>query len=267
MNLREEINKLKDEGYSQQNAQARICQDIILDTIAKCHLSQNITIKGGVVMRNISNDVRRATVDLDFDFIKKSISNDSIKLFVNQLNTVSNITITIIGKIEELKQQDYKGKRVHISISDGYGISLTSKMDIGIHKDLDITQEEYCFDICFHDDGASLLMNSKEQILVEKLKSILKHDITSTRFKDIFDICYLSDKASDEKLKLCIKRYIFEDKTLDINTKTDIVTRMERILNNKLFISNIKTSKKNWLDLSLEEVLQKDLEFIRNLNV
>ena len=101
MNLREEINKLKDEGYSQQNAQARICQDIILDTIAKCHLSQNITIKGGVVMRNISNDVRRATVDLDFDFIKKSISNDSIKLFVNQLNTVSKITITIIGKIEE----------------------------------------------------------------------------------------------------------------------------------------------------------------------
>lgn len=267
MNLREEINKLKDEGYSQQNAQARICQDIILDTIAKCHLSQNITIKGGVVMRNISNDVRRATVDLDFDFIKKSISNDSIKLFVNQLNTVSNITITIIGKIEELKQQDYKGKRVHISISDGNGIALTSKMDIGIHKDLDITQEEYCFDICFHDDGANLLMNSKEQILVEKLKSILKHDIASTRFKDIFDICYLSDKAADEKLKLCIKRYIFEDKTLAINTKTDIVTRMERILNNKLFISNIKTSKKNWLDLSLEEVLQKDLEFIRNLNV
>ena len=83
MNLREEINKLKDEGYSQQNAQARICQDIILEAISKCHLNENVTIKGGVVMRNISNDVRRATVDLDFDFIKKSISDDSIKLFVN----------------------------------------------------------------------------------------------------------------------------------------------------------------------------------------
>ena len=67
---------------------------------------------------------RRATVDLDFDFIKKSISDDSIKLFVNQLNTVSDVTITIIGKIEELKQQDYKGKRVHISISDGNGLAL-----------------------------------------------------------------------------------------------------------------------------------------------
>lgn len=177
------------------------------------------------------------------------------------------MTITIIGKIEELKQQDYKGKRVHISISDGNGLALTSKMDIGVHKDLDITQEEYCFDICFQDDGASLLMNSKEQILVEKLKSILRHDIASTRFKDIFDICYLSDKVSDKKLKLCVKRYIFEDKTLEVNTKSDIVSRMERILSNKILIRNIKTSKKNWLDLSLEEVLNKDLEFIRNLKV
>ena len=110
-------------------------------------------------------------------------------------------------------------------------------------------------------------MNSKEQILTEKLKSILRHDIASTRFKDIFDICYLSDKVSNTKLKLCIKRYIFEDKTLGVNTKTDLVSRMERILTNKMFISNIKTSKKNWLDLSLEEVLKKDLDFFRNLKV
>ena len=132
MNLREEINKLKEEGYSQQNAQARICQDIILDSIAKCHLSENITIKGGVVMRNISNDVRRATVDLDFDFIKKSINDDSIKRFVEQLNKASESTISIIGRIEELKQQDYKGKRVHLSIRDDNGLALTSKIDIGL---------------------------------------------------------------------------------------------------------------------------------------
>ena len=169
MNLREEINKLKKEGYSQQNAQARICQDIILEAISKCHLNENVTIKGGVVMRNISNDVRRATVDLDFDFIKKSISDDSIKLFVNQLNTVSDVTITIIGKIEELK--------------------------------------------------------------------------------------------------LCIERYIFEDKTLKVNNKADIVSRIERIFSNKIFIKNIKTSKKNWLDLSLEEVFQKDLKFVKNLKI
>lgn len=63
---------------------------------------------------------------------------------------------------------------------------------------------------------------------------------------------------SDEKLKLCIKRYIFEDKVIKVKSKADIVSRMERILTNKMFISNIKTSKKNWLDLTLDEVLKKD---------
>ena len=36
-------------------------------------LSRNVTIKGGVVMRSKSNNVRRATQDLDIDFIKYSL--------------------------------------------------------------------------------------------------------------------------------------------------------------------------------------------------
>lgn len=44
---------------------------------------------------------------------------------------------------------------------------IESKIDIGVHKDLDIEQKEYCFDICFQDDGASLLMNLKEQIITK----------------------------------------------------------------------------------------------------
>ena len=48
-------------------------------------------------------------------------------------------------------------------------------------------QDEYYFDFNIIDESVSLLINSKEQIIVEKLKSLLKFGITSTRFKDIFD--------------------------------------------------------------------------------
>ena len=41
-------------------------------------------------------------------------------------------------------------------------------MDIGVHKDLDIEQEEYCFDVCFQEDSASVLINSCEQMITEK---------------------------------------------------------------------------------------------------
>ncbi len=45
---------------------------------------------------------------------------------------------------------------------------INVKVDIGVHKDLDIEQEEYCFDICFQEDSASVLINSKEQMITEK---------------------------------------------------------------------------------------------------
>lgn len=46
------------------------------------------------------------------------------------------------------------------------------------------------------------LINSKEQIFVEKLKSLLKFGITSTRFKDIFDFYYLINNENLNKVKL-----------------------------------------------------------------
>ena len=47
-------------------------------------MSKNITIKGGVVMYGLSNDKRRATRDLDLDFIKYSLADESIKLFIGK---------------------------------------------------------------------------------------------------------------------------------------------------------------------------------------
>jgi hypothetical protein len=51
-------------------------------------------------------------------------------------------------------------------------------------------QEEYCFDITYDDEGASLLINSNEQMLSEKLRSLLKFGTFSTRFKDIYELCF-----------------------------------------------------------------------------
>jgi hypothetical protein len=59
---------------------------------------------------------------------------------------------------------------------------------ISIRKQIE--QEEYCFDIACDDEGASLLINSNEQMLSEKLRSLLKFGTFSTRFKDIYELCF-----------------------------------------------------------------------------
>ena len=121
MNLYDEIEKIKASGYSEQNAQSKLGQDIVLKAIADSGMAQNATIKGGVVMRSISGNARRATQDLDLDFIKYSISDKSIRKFVEKLDCIDGLSIKINGKILELNHQDYKGKRIFISVTDTEG--------------------------------------------------------------------------------------------------------------------------------------------------
>ena len=221
MNLYDEIEKIKASGYNEQNAESKLGQDIILKAIADSGMARNTTIKGGVVMRSISGESRRATQDLDLDFIRYSISDDSIRKFTDKLNCIDGLTIKLEGKITELNHQDYKGKRINISISDKEGTSISLKMDLGVHNDLSIEQDEYAFDVGFQNDTISLLINSPAQMLTEKLKSLLRFGSRNTRYKDVFDICYLIDYVRMDQLKDCIKKYIFEDNTLrnvsDIN--------------------------------------------------
>ncbi|WP_462331522.1 nucleotidyl transferase AbiEii/AbiGii toxin family protein, partial [Schwartzia sp. (in: firmicutes)] len=208
--LQDWLVKIEEQGYRGANARARLCQDIVLEAISKGKLSRHVTIKGGVVMRSLTGDIRRATQDMDIDFIRYSLADEAIRKFVKDINVFEDIRIEIVGTIEPLKHQDYQGKCINIRIYDNDGMTIDSKIDLGVHKDLTIQQEEYCFDVCMDDDGASLLINSKEQMLTEKLRSLLKFGPLSTRFKDVFDICYLVDHVNYQALNSCIIHYIFD---------------------------------------------------------
>ena len=259
------IDKAKQTGYNEANAEAKVCQDIILSLISKSNYNRNVTVKGGVVMRSITNNARRATLDMDLDFIKYSLKDESIDKFITELNTDNEFSIKRVGDIEELKQQDYHGKRIHIEITDLDGYILKSKIDLGVHKHFDIEQEEFYFDIGFSDAGVSLLINSKEQMFTEKLRSILKFGALSTRYKDIFDIYYLSKSIDKNKLKICLKTLIYDDGGMKENDIADIAKRVKNTFNNKSYLSKLKTSQKNWLDEDINDVLNGIVVFIETL--
>ena len=74
---------------------------------------------------------------------------------------------------------------------DNYNYVIDTKLDIGVHKLFELEQDNYYFNLDALNDGVSLLINSPEQIFTEKLKSLLKLGIRSTRYKDLFDFYYL----------------------------------------------------------------------------
>lgn len=147
---------------------------------------------------------------------------------------MEGITIRIDGEITELSQQEYNGKRVLVTIED--------------------------------DVGASLLINSKEQIFTEKLKSLLRFGPLSTRYKDIFDLCYLSDHVKSDKLMKCIDTYVFSDSSMRENDMAAILKRIERTFSDKLYRKNIERSVRlNWLGIKVDEDFSKITSFLETL--
>lgn len=268
LNLEKMAEKYRNSGYTEKGADARVCQDIILKAISKSNLSKNVTIKGGVVMRSITGNIRRATEDLDLDFLRYSLDDNAIRDFISKLNCIEDIIIEIKGdKIEPLSQQEYRGKRVYILIKDNNNNIITSKIDLGVHANMKIEQNTYCFDVCMDEEGASLLINSCEQIFAEKLRSLLRFGPLSTRYKDIFDLCYLKDHVNISKLKECIKAYIIDDPSLREMDMNSIRRRVSLTFSNRQFRNYIEhCGDRNWLQIKVDTAFKTIKNFLETIN-
>lgn len=98
MDIYQAVNKYILAGYSEDDAIPKVAQDIVLLKIGNSKYSKSITIKGRVVMHNISKDMRRATRDMDIDFIKYSLEDKSIRNFIKELNNLDDdVKIKITG--------------------------------------------------------------------------------------------------------------------------------------------------------------------------
>ncbi len=269
MNIQELIKEYVNMGYKTPDAIAKVGQDIILLKISKSPYINNVTIKGGVVMHNISKDKRRATKDIDLDFIRYSLEDNQIRKFIDGLGKVNDgIKLEIVNdEIIELRQQDYKGKRLELKIYDDFGNSVVIKLDLGVHKNVDIKQEELVFSLDVLNENVVLLANSKEQIFVEKLKSLLVFGRASTRYKDVLDFYFLINETSLDKGKiyLLINDYIFLNDTLEYYNMNEIYNELKNILSSDRFIKNFNNIKNNWLELPIDVVINSILNFIGSL--
>ena len=268
MNLNTILTNYVSLGYSGANAMAKTCQDIILRQISKSNLNKNITIKGGVVMMAISKDKRRATQDIDLDFIKYSLEDSAIVEFIKKLND-NKVKIEIVQPIQKLHHQDYDGKRVIINISDNHGNTFSTKLDIGIHKETNIEQDELCFDLNADSETVLLLANSMEQICIEKLKSLLRFGIVSTRYKDIFDIYYLLNTHNFDKVRflLYLDKIVLKDNMVDEKTISEVKESLLNVLSNKRFKRMINMARNNWLELPIDTVINNIIDFLSSLEL
>lgn len=256
------------DGLDFQNATARTCRDVVLSLISASGMACHVTVKGGVVMQQISGDKRRATRDLDLDFVRYPMTDEGIRSFVSALCPPgSDVKLEIAGPIDDLKHQDYHGKRVHLRMTDDSGVSFEAKLDLGVHDKLSLEQQELWFDAALQDEGIALLANSKEQICAEKLRSLMRIGAASTRFKDVFDVYYLLciDGVDAAALDRAMHVLVYDADDMRENSLQDARKRLARVLNDRRFRRNLTNARNNWLGADVDEVVFNILECIGRL--
>ena len=107
--IRELMEAIRNEGYSGPAVGARVFQDLVLEAIASGPYSENITIKGGVLMRELSQSARRATMDIDMDFMRFPLTDEGILRFIDSLNVLEGISFKSLAKSRNLNSRTTKG--------------------------------------------------------------------------------------------------------------------------------------------------------------
>lgn len=265
MDFRIMAESLKAAGYPPRKADAKIAHDIVLKAIDEAGFHDKVTIKGGVVMSGITDAVRRATIDMDFDFLEYSLGDDSIRRFVERLDRAAGCEIRIDGEVQELRQSEYKGKRIRLILTDDAGHSVKTKVDIGVHGNKSIEQVDFRFKVISDEGGVVLLVNPNEQIFTEKLKSLLRLGVVSTRYKDVYDMFYLCSRVDADVLRDYLRMGIFEDEGMIENDVAGVSRRLERIFSNKTFLKRMANPDYAWLDEPVETIVGALLEFFRRL--
>ena len=249
--LKEQVSELQVRGYSAVLASAKVVHDVVLLAISRSGFKANGTLKGGVVMSALTKDIRRATLDMDIDFVHHPITDIGVKRFVARLaKSIPEVTLSIQGRIMDLRHADYKGKRIFIVVKDdSIPRGIKTKLDIGVHVHGAIKQIDVQFDVPSVEGRTNLQANPVEQMFAEKLLSLLRHGVVANRPKDVFDLYYLSDKVAIRKMKACMKEFIYANKRCRANDKADVLRMLDIIFSARPFLHRLRNAKANWLQI------------------
>ena len=267
MLISEIVNKYINQGHNYRNAQNLAAEEIVLTKIASSPMAEFITLKGGIVMFNLTKSDRRVTQDIDFDFIRYSIDEESIKRFVEKLDLVDDgVSSSIVGNVEKLHQEDYQGVRVHLLLKDKENTKLRLKLDIGVHTYSLIEQNRIMFSFESGNKTVEIKVNPCEQIFSEKLLSLARLGPLSTRYKDIYDLYYLitNGMLDEEKVKEYLNIFFVNSKRKP-NNMNDLVKSLIDTLNNEHFSVEAAKPASKWIDVDYKIAKETIISFMKNI--
>lgn len=165
----------------------------VLERLEKSMYKNNIILKGGVLLSSIIGEDLRTTKDIDATLKSLPLNIDTIKNIFEEILSIDlddNVHFEIVN-IKDIRLDDeYGGFRINVK---GTFDKIRTNFFIEITVGDIITPREikYKYNSIFENREINIIAYTRETIIAEKFHSIISRNITTTRFKDFYDLYML----------------------------------------------------------------------------
>jgi len=199
-------NKAKASGVSYQQCLQLFFQEEFLRRLSKSKYAENLILKGGLFIYQLTNFESRATIDVDFLLRQFPNAVDNIEKMIEEIintPTGNDFIEMSAGNFEEISpQRKYKGISTQI-IGRIKNVRVPFNIDIGVGDIVVPKAESRKINTQLPDfEVPEIMTYSLESTIAEKFDAILQRYELTGRMKDFYDIYYLARTFDFDGAKL-----------------------------------------------------------------
>lgn len=187
-------------GVSPEMVRRYYILEKVLELISHSKYKDKFVLKGGFLIGSYIGLGKRTTVDMDASVRELNLTKEEISSVFQELfekPTKDGISFTIIN-VKEIREGDfYPGFRLQVGYNVD-GVKDTVKLDISTGDAIIPQAVLHEHKMLFDEENVEIYAYPIEQILGEKLQTILARSTTNTRSRDFYDIYVLSKFHQDE---------------------------------------------------------------------
>jgi predicted nucleotidyltransferase component of viral defense system len=212
MQLKARINnKSKELSVPPQIMLQNYLMECFLERLEKSEYADRFIIKGGVLIASFVGISHRTTMDIDTTVNNLPLDENVITKIISDVCAIENDDDFIFSpdRVEPIREDDkYNGFRVFV-LADYEKMHHTLTLDITAGDSIYPKPRRHEFAKIFETGSISLLSYPLENVLAEKLETILARNITTTRPRDFYDVYVLSadlTRINSKDLKTAMQR-------------------------------------------------------------
>lgn len=181
-----------------QLLQRRYVMERFLERIAESEYSQNLVLKGGMLVTSMLDVGKRMTRDTDITMQNMALNVESAVSMAEKIASISlddGMSFDVMNAYEIMEDSEYGGVRIEIKARFGK-MEIPMKLDLSTGDILTPSAIEYHYKLMLEDRTIEILAYNVETVLAEKIETMLMRSTLNTRMRDFYDMWALSKTES-----------------------------------------------------------------------